>query len=192
MGYEKLIASMVDETEAERKRILEKASQEATRILEAAEDEVESLRQGPLKEAERRLSGERMRRLHDARLKVESRLGEAKKEIMERVIKRAEEMVEDMISGRGRASCLKPLLAEAVEGMDGGTVYVRPEDRKLVEGIVSGLGGSFKVAAEEKMSSGLRFVSRDGLVEVDNTLPTRLRRYLSTGGAEVANLLFEG
>ena len=192
MSLEELIAALSREAAAERERILDGARGEAARLLAAAREEVERLRRGPRGEAARRLSAGRARKLHAARMGgqalVRKSMGETVDAVAARVLELAEELPQDGDHGRR----LGELMAEAAAGVAAGTFTVRPPDLRQAEEAAARLGGAFGVVAEAGLPPGVRFVSADGLMEVDNTLPARLTAYLSLKEAEVAALLFGG
>ncbi len=190
MGYKELIAALRTEAGEETRKISADSREKSGRILEEAKREAEELRHGPLNEAERDLSGSRAKRFHEARLQAEASVQEAKREVVLRAVKRAGELLEERSTGKDRRRILQLILEEAVEGLDGGTIHVRPRDLKAVKEMASGIDGSFEVAPDKGLPWGVKVVSRDGLVEVDNTFPTRLNRFLALRGFEVAGDLF--
>ncbi len=192
MSFEELMASLARDTEVEREKILREGREQADKIIEQARAEAERIRQSPREEAARRIAEERARRLHAARLEGEAFVGRTRSEIFEAARKRVAALAEDFARGDGYAACLEFLAREALAGMEEGTVTVRPRDRKIAEKICASRGGRFSVVSREGMPPGVVCVSPDGLVEVDNTLPARLRSYFFLNEPEAASLVFGG
>lgn len=192
MGFEKLIASLVEEAKAEKENILRMAEEEAGRILDQANREKDTYRQGPLNEAGRRLSAEQSKKLHAARLEAAEKIRKAKIDLFDAVVKRVGEMTEEFSRKNGYSACLRGLIMEAAGSLDAGTIIVRPADAAVASKIAGGLKGTFEVATEKGMPPGVRVVSPDGLVEIDNTFPVRLARYMLHNEVEVMKQIFDG
>ncbi len=190
MGLEELITSLTREAEDEKGRILDGARAEAAVILAAAERE----REGILNEVKRKASGsldaERSRRLHGVRIQANARVRETKAEVVAQAARRALALADEHARSPGWRESLAGFLAEAVAGLDGGIVQVRPADEKEVQVLVTPLGKSFNVAPDGNMAPGVRVISRNGQVETDNTMATRLERWLVLGEDRIAALLF--
>jgi vacuolar-type H+-ATPase subunit E/Vma4 len=192
MGLEELITSLSREAEDEKRRILDGARAEAAVILAAGERN----RDGILDEVKRKASGsldaERSRRLHGVRIQANAQVREAKVTVVAEASRRALALAEEHVRSAGWRESLAGLIAECVSGLDGGVVHVRPADEKEARKIVARLGKDFSVAVDEAMAPGVRVLSLNGLVETDNTLPTRLRRWLALGEDRIAMQLFAG
>ncbi len=190
MGLEELITSLTREAEDEKGRILDGARAEAAVILAAAERE----REGILNEVKRKASGsldaERSRRLHGVRIQANARVRETKADVVAQAARRALALADEHARSPGWRESLAGFLAEAVAGLDGGVIQVRPADEKEVRGLVTPLGKSFSVALDGNMAPGVRVISRNGQVETDNTMATRLERWLVLGEDRIAALLF--
>ncbi len=190
MSLEELITSLSMEAESEKENILLSAHEEAARILERTREEVEKIIRAPRSEAARRLAAERAKRLYAARVEGNGLIRRAQGEMVDGVRRRVLELVEDRARGREWDKCLRALVEEAASGMPGGVLRVRPRDLAAATAAAADLPGSFRVVADGEMPPGIRLVTDDNLMEVDNTFPTRLDRYLVLREAEVAGLLF--
>lgn len=189
MSYRELIESLSLEAEEERRKLLESAADEATRIMEQARQELGRLPLGPMAEAEAKISADRAVRLLGARLEAEGELLRAKNDLIDSVRRRVVELWDEFAESPEYGDCFKQLLREATAGIEGGTVFVRPRDRKLAAAAL-GNPASFSIETDAAMAPGVRVVSPDGRVEADNTFPARLARYLPWKEAEIARSLF--
>lgn len=114
----------------------------------------------------------------------------ARGEVLDAVARRVLELAESRAGHPEWSEFLRRLVLEAGSGLAGGTIRVRPGDRATAAAAAAELPGTFRIEPDDALPPGVTVVSDDGLVEVDNTLPTRLQRYLVFQEAEVAGLLF--
>ncbi len=136
------------------------------------------------------MANELARRSHAARVEASGLLRQAKQQAMEAAARRAAEAAEAFAATAAWPACLEELIREAADGLTSGTLVLRPRDAPAAGEIAGRLGGAFKVRTDPGMPAGVKVVDDDGLVEVDNTFPIRLARYLSFNESEVAALLF--
>jgi vacuolar-type H+-ATPase subunit E/Vma4 len=191
MSLEELIVSLVNEAESEKGKILGQAEREAAGIMVQAEEEAARIRLGPKEEAARRVANERARRSHAARVEASGLISQARYQALELAARRAAEMAEAFTATPAWPAHLEELIREAADGLSSGALVLRPQDAAAAREIAGRLGGSFKVRTEAGMPAGVKILDDDGLVEVDNTFPIRLSRYLAFNESEVAALLFD-
>ncbi len=93
-----------------------------------------------------------------------------------------------------RQAMLRNLLAEAVQGLEteGATVEVPVGDGAKAREVSRELGLAVEVRETSDVSGGVRVITRDRRVAVENTIGSRLRRTRAALVSRVAEILWGG
>jgi vacuolar-type H+-ATPase subunit E/Vma4 len=190
MALEDLLASLAGEAEEERDAILARGAAEAARILEEARLEAEHRRSGPAREKTRRAGALRSRLLHQRRQEAREAVRTVQRELLASLEGEVLRQAAAFVREGAFDVVLRLLILEAIRDLEGGAVRTSPDQMGAARRAMAGVPAGFVLEADPSLAGpGVLVVAGDGLVEVDNTLPVRLRRYLDAHQAEVASLL---
>ncbi|TDA32212.1 MAG: hypothetical protein DSO02_05685 [Hadesarchaea archaeon] len=198
-GAQLIAQDILGEARRRAEEILERARKEASSLLEMAERE--GRREG---EEELGRMREKARQQYEERVakgRVEGRkeILKKKEELIEEVFRKAEERLRKYVSSKEYERDLVELTVRACKGLGSTEVVVEANERDLrrlkeregelmrrLEGVRLSFGRPLETLG------GIRLRSKDGRMELDETLENRMRRERETLRVRVAKLLFEG
>jgi V/A-type H+/Na+-transporting ATPase subunit E len=192
MGSE-LLNLLEKEARAEQDKVLAEARAKADEILAAARREAEEI----VAAAQRRLVAEaaqaRTQAASTASLRAAALVLVAKDEALRKVFEQAEaELRAAAAHAARRRMMLREFLREAAQALPPGRAVVEaaPGDLAVVQELCRELGLDLEVRASTNVSDGVRLVSADGRVVVENTLASRLARVRREMVSRVAETLW--
>lgn len=196
----KLITDKIlEDSESEINEIKGRAEKEASKILNEAKGRATEIRETILKEGKREAEQERKRIIADAVIKARKKKLEAREEVISKTFEEGEERIKKILKRKDYSKILENLIQESAIEIGGGdlVVILRDDDKRLVEldKIARDLKEKVKITGmklskDSIASPGVIVRTKDGRVEVDNTLETRMRRMRNDLRLKVAKVLF--
>lgn len=175
------------------KEIEDKAREEENTILANAKAEGEKIKAEILANAEKKAKAEKDRIVADARVKARKESLKASEEAIEEAFSNSMEKMEKATSTSSYEKTLKRLIQESttIVGKAKKEIVLTARDKKLITAEdLEGLD-NVSVSSEELQGMGGVIVrTEDGIVEIDNTLETRIYREKSEIRKKVAAVLF--
>lgn len=198
----RITSKILDEARAKGNEIINQGKRDAKSIEEEAFVRSKAAEDRIVRDAERHAEQEKKKIIADATIRARKRKLDAREEVIDKGFQRAQKTLQEAANSQKYSSILNGLIREACAEMGGGDIEVlaRKEDAKTVEKILPGLE---KVLKEGKINVqlslsnetinelGVIVRSRNGKVEVSNTLNSRLERLKPTLRVEVAKILFK-
>jgi vacuolar-type H+-ATPase subunit E/Vma4 len=191
MGSE-LVRLLEQEARVEKDKVLTEARARAEAILASAGREAEET----LAEARRRLEAEqaqaRTRASSTASLRAAALVLEAKDAMIRKVFERAEAELRAVAEDPGRRrAAIRQLLREAAQGLTGRAVVEVPQgDAQVAKEVSRDLGLEIDVRENAAVTDGIRLISQDGRLVIENTLSSRLARARLDLVSRVAEILW--
>jgi vacuolar-type H+-ATPase subunit E/Vma4 len=175
------IERVLAESRAQAERILTQATQEAQAFLAAQRQRVETERKAASVRAE-----------SAAQVKAAALILQAKDQAIRDVFTAAEAELARVQQDKTRyAAVLRGLIREAAGGLSGRiTVEANPRDLELVKQAVRELKFDAEVKPADEVSGGVRLISDNGRLVVENTLASRVDRVRALLAPETAALLW--
>lgn len=165
------------------------AKREAEGIVKEARSKAEEIMKEADREAEKMLEDERNKLKTQLEIERSKRIGVAERMAKEKVLiaehKIVEEVVKETLEGlsklRGNVNEYKRVLTHLIEEalvMQEGDIeiHVNPEDKILIEGVISDMGLKLKVVPDESVNLGIVLYDTSRGFVVYNTLEERLEK----------------
>lgn len=183
MSLDAILEAIDAAAQARVRAVEEQAQAEADRLLDAAREEAARLFEEARRSVAEAATGEQARLLHRASLEASRIIGEAEQAIVAQAL---EEARARLVQARGEPDypdLLRALVDEALAALRGSllpgeqaTLQADPRDRSLLERIIVEDGHDVALAWVLESWGGVRAVSPEERVVVDNTLEARLIR----------------
>ncbi|MEE8167555.1 MAG: V-type ATP synthase subunit E family protein [Candidatus Hydrothermarchaeales archaeon] len=198
---QKITSRILAEAKEKEDAIVSQGTEEAKNIESEARARAKTVKEGIIKEAERKAEQERRRIIAEATINARKKTLNAREEIINRAFHIAEGELQKLVASPDYGDVLVKLIVEACIEIDGGeiAVLVREEDKTIVEKrldniskTLKGKGVDAKLSIADARINGPGAVVRTmkGGVEVSNLLETRLERMKPSLRLNAANILF--
>lgn len=177
MGLPELIAALERDADAEIHRIKEQARARAARIEAETHARIQQRRAERLATLEAALRRQGDEALARARRQLQTNIFEARARMLDRVFTRATEAFPDVVRRPAFDHVLRTSLETllAAVGDEQGTIHCLPILEARVRNILQSRPG-VSVQSRSDVGHGLRWVSREGRVVLDDTLECKLER----------------
>ncbi len=203
-GAEKIVSSILSEAQAKRDAIIQEAEKEAARIREEGENRARMAAERILESARKQADMKYQQIISEAKMNARRAELEAREEVIQSAFEKAEDELRKLSSESSEEylKALRGMIKEAAVEIGGGELIVnlREEDSGRVgdlDGIAAeveaetGKKTTLEVGDSIKTIGGAVVKTRDGLVEVNNTIEARMSRFRKALRSEVARVLFE-
>ncbi|MHC1626735.1 MAG: V-type ATP synthase subunit E family protein [Methanoculleaceae archaeon] len=192
MGLDAVVEEIREKMRKEVEAIDRETQEEVNRILTAAQAQAEEIKLQTEEEVRRETNLIIENEKASARMAVNRKILNARKEMLDRLRGAALEAVRNLPrSFHDRA--LRRLLKQAAKEIPTGRVYCSPEDQQLVEKILGGLkrlsGLSFAGTAD--IIGGVLVESEDGMIQIGYQYETLLDEIWESEVKEASGILFE-
>lgn len=107
------------------------------------------------------------------KLKIQRELLQYREKLVQDLFEEVEDKMKDFTKGSQYSEFLKKKAQEL--SIMGGIIYVRPEDKELMQSILKELQFNATVETDEITLGGFRYVQQEQRVEVDSTLDTKVK-----------------
>ncbi len=204
-GTEKIVSSILSDAHFKADSILEKAEKESNSILEEGE-KIALMDKEKILEDGKKQSAMRYQQIISEAKMNSRRMGlEAREEVIEKSFKTAEDKLIEIASSESAEykESLKNVISEAALEIGGGDLIVllKQEDVAKIEDSLSSIENEVKgkTGNETKLEMGDNIntiggtivKTKNGNIEVNNTIEARMLRFKKSLRSEVASILFK-
>lgn len=204
-GTENIVSSITSDAQLKAKSIVEEAGEKSKSILSHGEEEALTNKNKILAEAKKQADMHYQRLISEAKMNSRKMELEAREEIIEEAFGKAREKLSQIASSGSSeyVESLNKLIVEAVEEIGGGelVVLLKKDDVSKIEGSLpsiadkiteeTGVKTSLELGKETINTIGGAIVkTKNGEIEVNNTVEARLLRFKKTLRSQVAKILF--
>ncbi|NPV68882.1 MAG: hypothetical protein HPY64_17270 [Anaerolineae bacterium] len=183
MSLDAILGAIAGAGQARVRAVEQRAQAETEQLLAAAREEAARLFEEARRSAAEAATGEQARLLHRARLEASRIIGEAEQAIVAQALEEARSRLAQAREEPDYPDLLRALVDEALAALHGSllpgeqaTLQADPRDRNLLEQIIREGGYDVTLAWVLEGWGGVRAVSPEERVVVDNTLEARLLR----------------
>lgn len=184
MGIENVTRKIEQEAEKEADKLLDEAEAEIRRINEGTKREVAEYQKKLKENAEALLSKERRKALAAAEFEGKRALLDQKKDVIDKVIADVKKMLQRMPTNERRA-IMQKLAQKAGKEIAAKKVFVNAKDAALVKEALSGVS-----VVGQDILGGIIAESGDGKVRVDMSFETLLEQITHDHLGELSRVLF--
>jgi V/A-type H+-transporting ATPase subunit E len=204
-GAEKIVSSIMSDAQIKAESILEEADNKSKSILEEGENQAVLEKEKILENAEKQSKMRYQQIISEAKMNSRRMELEAREEMIEEAFHKAEEKLKMIASSDApeyKAS-LEKVITEAGVEIGGGDllVLVKKDDEAKISGSLSTIektisekaGNTTKLEMGENIPNigGAIVKTKNGEIEVNNTIEARMLRFKKSLRSEVAGILFQ-
>ncbi len=204
-GTEKIVSSIMSDAKFKADSVLEEAKKESTSILGEGE-KISIIEKEKILEDGKKQSAMRYQQIiSEAKMKSRRMELEAREEIIEKSFKKAEEKLAEIASSTSEEykESLKNIITEAALEIGGGELIIllKLEDVTKIKDSISSIENEVKekTSNETKLEIGDNIntiggsivKTKNGDIEVNNTIEARMLRFKKSLRSEVARILFK-
>ena len=204
-GTEKIVSSIMSDAQIKADSILGKAKEENNSILEKGQKEALQEKEKILEDAKKQSNMKYQQLISEAKMNSRRAELEAREELIESAFKRAEEELKEIASTSSEEykESLKKIIEEASVEIDGGDLVLSlkeediakikdaiPAIEKDIEG-KTGTKTTLEIGENIKTIGGAVIKTKNGEIEVNNTIEARMLRFKKSLRSEVARVLFK-
>jgi V/A-type H+-transporting ATPase subunit E len=204
-GTDKIVSSIMSDAQIKAESILAEAEKENESILSEGETQAVAEKEKILENAEKQAKMRYQQIISEAKMNSRRMELEAREEVIEEAFKRAEEKLKEIASSDSpeyKAS-LEKVITEAGAEIGGGdlVVLVKDSDITKIKGSLPSIekninnqtGAPTKLEMGENITTigGAIVKTKNGEVEVNNTIEARMLRFKKSLRSEVAGILFK-
>ena len=204
-GTDKIVSSILSDAQTKADSLMEEAENESTSILEEGEKIALMEREKILEDAKKQSSMRYQQIISEAKMNSRRMGLEAREEVIEESFKQAEEKLIEIASSDAAAykESLKTIIAEAACEINGGNLIVllKEEDAAKIQDSIASIEKDVtgKTGNETKLEMGNNIKTiggailktKNGDIEVNNTIEARMLRFKKSLRSEVAAILFK-
>lgn len=203
-GADKIVSSILSEAQSKADTIIQESEKEAALIVEEGEKEAALEKEGILENTKKQSAMKYQQLISEAKMKARRAELEAREEIIESTFKSAEEELQKIASTSFEEykESLKKIITEASVEIGGGNLilFLKEEDVAKIKDAIP----SIEKEIEDKISNkttleigenintigGAVVKTKNGNIEVNNTIEARMQRFKKVLRSEVAKVLF--
>jgi V/A-type H+-transporting ATPase subunit E len=204
-GTEKIVSSIMSNAQVKADTILGKAEEENNSILEKGREEALQEKEKILEDAKKQSNMKYQQLISEAKMNSRRMELEAREEVIEDSFKKAEEKLEEIASSDSveYKESLKNIVTEAAAEIGGGDIIVLLKESdvakikdslpKIAEEVKgkTGKDTTLEIGGDIKTIGGAVVKTRNGEIEVNNTIEARMLRFKKDLRSKVAAVLFK-
>lgn len=204
-GTEKIVSSIMSEAQLKATTIDEEAENESKSILEEGEKIALIEKEKILDEGKKQSSMRYQQIISEAKMNSRRMELDAREEVIEESFKKAEENLKNIASSDSTQykESLKEIIVEAAVEIGGGDLIIslKDEDVAKIKATISSIEQDVKektgnetkleIGDNIKTIGGAVVKTKNGEIEVNNTIEARLLRFKKSLRSEVARILFK-
>ncbi len=204
-GADKIVSSIISEAQSKANVIVQEAEREATLILEEGQKEAALEKEKILENARKQSAMKYQQLISEAKMNSRRAELEAREEVIESAFERAEEELKKIASTDSDEykESLKKIIEEASIEIGGGELVLslKEDDVAKIKGAISAIEKDIenKIGTKTTLEIGENITTiggaivktKNGEVEVNNTIEARMLRYKKVLRSEVAKVLFK-
>jgi len=203
-GAAKIVSSILSDAQSKADSIIQEAEKEAALIVKEGEKEASLLKEKIMENAKKQSAMKYQQLVSEAKMNARRAELEAKEEIIESVFKNALEELQKIASTSSPQykESLKKIIHEASFEIGGGDLILslKGEDVQKIKDIIpsiekdtedkTGKKTTLEIGENIKTIGGAIVKTKNGDIEVNNTIEARMQRFKKVLRAEVAKVLF--
>jgi V/A-type H+-transporting ATPase subunit E len=203
-GADKIVSSIMSDAQSKADAIIQEGEKETALILEEGERKAQMEKEKILDNAKKQSNLKYQQLISEAKMKSRRNELEAREEIIESAFKRAEEELQKIgsTSSPEYINSLKKIIVEAATEIGGGELVLslKEEDVAKIKDSISAIedevkketGNDTKLEMGESIKTigGAIIKTKNGQIEVNNTIEARMQRFKKSLRSEVAQVLF--
>jgi len=204
-GADKIVSSIISEAQSNADAIIQESEKETALIIEEGEKEAVLEKEKILENAKKQANLKYQQLISEAKMNSRRAELEAREEIIESAFKRAEEELQKIASTSSEEykESLRKIIEEASIEIGGGDLVlsVKEEDIAKIKNSIPAMENTIEgktntkttleIGESIKTIGGAIVKTKNGDVEVNNTIEARIQRYKKVLRSEVAKVLFE-
>ncbi len=204
-GTEKIVSSIISDAQIKAESILAEVEKEKESILSEGEAKAVAEKEKILENAEKQANMRYQQIISEAKMNSRRMELEAREEIIEEAFKKAEEKLKEIASSDASEykTSLEKVITEAGVEIGGGdlVIFVKESDVTKIKGSLPSIEKSIsgKTNAPTKLEigenintiGGVIVKTKNGEIEVNNTIEARMLRFKKSLRSEVARILFK-
>jgi V/A-type H+-transporting ATPase subunit E len=204
-GADKIVSSIISEAQSKADVIIQETEREAALILEEGQKEAALEKEKILENAKKQSAMKYQQLISEAKMNSRRAELEAREEIIESAFKRAEEELKKIASTDSNEykESLKKIIEEASIEIGGGDLVLslKEDDVAKIKGAIpaiekdienkTGTKTTLEIGENITTIGGAIVKTKNGEVEVNNTIEARMLRYKKVLRSEVAKVLFK-
>lgn len=204
-GANKIVSSIMSEAQSKADAIIQEAEKEASLILEEGENEAISEKEKILENAKKQSAMKYQQLISEAKMNSRRAELEAREELIETAFKNAEEELQKIAASSSEEykKSLEKIIEEASTEIGGGDLVLSTKEEdiaKIKDSIPSlekeieaktGNKTTLEIGENIKTIGGAIVKTKNGDIEVNNTIEARLLRFKKSLRSEVAGILFK-
>jgi V/A-type H+-transporting ATPase subunit E len=204
-GANKIVSSIISEAQSKTDVIIQEAEREAALIVEEGQKEAALEKEKILENAKKQSTMKYQQLISEAKMNSRRAELEAREEIIESAFKRAEEELKKIASTNDEQykESLKKIIEEASIEIGGGELVLslKEDDVAKIKGAIpamekdieskTGTKTTLEIGENINTIGGAVVKTKNGEVEVNNTIEARMLRYKKVLRSEVAKVLFK-
>lgn len=204
-GTEKIVSSIMSEAQIKADTILEKAEEENKLILDKGQNEALLEKEHILEDAKKQSNMKYQQLISEAKMNSRRMELEAREEIIEDAFKKAEDKLKEIASSDAAEykESLKKIITEAATEIGGGELMVLLKDSDVTKirdtlpaiaqdvATKTGKQTALELGENIKTIGGAVVRTKNGEIEVNNTIEARMSRFKKDLRSKVAAVLFK-
>jgi V/A-type H+-transporting ATPase subunit E len=204
-GTDNIVSSIVSDAQIKAKSLTDEAEQKSSSILLQGEEKALIEKNKILAEAEKQANLKYQQIISEAKMNSRRMELEAREEVIEETFKKAEEKLKEIASSESSEyiESLKEIITEAATEIGGGELIVllKKDDVTKIKDFITSIEKDVTDKTSVKTDleigddiysiGGVIVKTKNGEIEVNNTIETRLLRFKKTLRSEVAKILFK-
>lgn len=204
-GTEKIVSSIMSDAQIKADTILEKAEEENNSILEKGQKEALQEKEKILEDAKKHSNMKYQQLISEAKMNSRRMELEAREEIIEETFKKAEDKLKEIASSDAAEykESLKLIITEAATEIGGGELMVLLKDsdvtkiRDTLPAIAQDVATQTGKQTELELGENIKTIggavvrTKNGEIEVNNTIEARMSRFKKDLRSKVAAVLFK-
>jgi V/A-type H+-transporting ATPase subunit E len=204
-GADKIVSSILSEAQSKADVIIQEAEKEVATIVQEGEKEAASQRENILENAKKQSAMKYQQLISEAKMNSRRAELEAREELIESAFKGAEEELQKIAASSSEEykESLRKIIVEASFEIGGGDLVlsVKEEDIAKIKDSIpameneiekeTGTKTTLKIGENINTIRGAVVKTKNGDIEVNNTIEARMQRFKKVLRSEVAKVLFE-
>ena len=204
-GAEKIVSNIISDAQSKADATIQKAQEETTAILEEGKKKAQMESEKILENAEKQANMKYQQLISEAKMNSKRIELEAREEIIEESFRKAREELKRIASTSTEEylESLKKMINEASVEIGGGELFVllKEEDVASIEKEIksiekdvtdkTGQKTTIEIGENIKAIGGAIVKTKNGEIEVNNTIDARMLRFKKALRSEVAKVLFK-
>lgn len=204
-GAKKIVSSIISDAQVKAETIIKQADSEASKIVEEGKKKAQMEKEKILEDAKKQSRMRYQQMVSEAKMNSRRMKLEAREEIIETVFKKAEDELRKIASSSSREykESLKEIIKEACVEIGGGSlvVFLKREDVAKIEDSIAaiekeveektGTKTTLEIGENINTIGGAIIKTKNGEIEVKNTIEARIQRFKKALRSEVAGVLFK-